>query len=140
MAKHVLRDARVEMNGVLLSDHVSSVTINTTSDEVEVTGMGAQQKEFTKGLGDGTMEFELFQDYAAGSVDATLWPLAIADTSFDVKVRVTSGAISATNPEYVMTGKLYEYSPISGSVADANTTTVTIRNASSAGITRDVTP
>lgn len=137
MAKHVLRDARVEVNAVVISDHVSSVTINISSDEVETTAMGATQKEFTKGLGDGSMEFEVFQDYAAGSIDSQLFPLATADTAVVVKVRATSGAISTSNPEYVMTGKLYEYSPMSGSVADANTTTVTFRNAATSGIVRN---
>jgi len=136
MAKFVLRDARVEINSVVLSDHISEVTISTEKDEVDVTGFGATNREILAGLGDGTITLSVFQDFAAASVDATLWPLSSAGSSFTVKVRPTTAAVSATNPEYSMTGVLLNYSPISGGVGAASTTDVTIRNSSQAGITR----
>jgi hypothetical protein len=136
MAKHVLKTARIEVNGTNLSDHVRSVTIGTERDEIDVTAMGAANKEFIPGLGDVTIEVEFYNDYAASSVDPVLWPLSTSDTPFVVKVRPTSAAISATNPEYSLTALLYNYSPIAGTVGEANTTTVTFRNAAQAGLTK----
>ena len=137
MAKHVLKDARVEINGVNLSDHVSSVTVETPRDEVEVTAFGNTAKQYAPGLKDATITVEFFQDYAAASVDATLAPLSDSDTPFQVRVRPTSAAVSATNPEWRMDSLLYDYNPIAGSVGEANTTSVTFRNAGT-GITRAV--
>lgn len=138
MAKIVLRDARVEVNGVNLSDHVSEVSIETSRDEVDVTAFGANNKEMLAGLGDATITMTVFQDFAAASVDATLWPLSSTTTPFTVKVRPTTNAISATNPEYSMSALMFSYSPIAGSVGEASSTEVEFRNATQAGLTRAV--
>lgn len=138
MAKIVLRDARIEVNGVNISQWVSEVSIETSRDEVDVTAFGAVNKEILTGLGDATITATVFQDFAAAAVDATLWPLSSTTTPFTVKVRPTSGAISATNPEYSMSALMLSYAPIAGSVGEASTTEVEFRNATQAGLTRAV--
>jgi hypothetical protein len=55
MAKFVLTNASVSVNGVDLSDHVQSVTVETTRDDVEVTAMGATYKSYLGGLGDANI-------------------------------------------------------------------------------------
>lgn len=138
MAKVVLTDARVTVNGVNLSDHCSSVTVETSKDEVDVTAFGATFKQLLAGIGDATVTLSVFQDFAAASVHATVWPLYSAGTTFPVTVRPTSGAESATNPTFTMTGVILNYNPIAGSVGEASTTDITIRNAAQTGIT--ITP
>lgn len=140
MAKFVLKTAVVTINAVDLSDHFSEITIETERDEVDVTAFGAANKELLAGLGDATITGTAFQDFAAGELDATLWPLSTSDTPFTVAVKPTNAAISATNPEYQMSALLFTYSPIAGAVGQASTTEVTFRNASQAGLVRDVTP
>lgn len=140
MAKTILKTATVSVNGVDLSDHVSSVTIETSRPEVDVTAMGAVNMEFLAGIGDASITVDFFQDFAAAEVDATLWPLSSSDTPFEVIVKPTSGAISATNPAYTMSALLMTYNPIDGSVGEASTTSVTFRNASQTGLVRDITP
>lgn len=139
MSKTVLRDARVEVNGVVISDHVSSVTIETSRDEVDVTAFGATNKEILAGLGDATITCEVFADYAAGALDSVMFPLSTGTTPFTVKVRPTSAAISTSNPEYTMSALLFTYNPIDGAVGEAATTSLTFRNASQAGLTRATT-
>lgn len=136
MAKFTLLDAYISVNGVVLSDHGNAVGIETTFDEQDFTAFGATFKEFGKGLGDATITATFFQDFAAASVDATLWPLAIASTTFTVEIRATSAARSATNPAYVMTARLFQYSPLSGDVGNPSTTPVSFRNAGSTGLQR----
>ncbi|HEY7730259.1 MAG TPA: hypothetical protein VH950_05075 [Gaiellaceae bacterium] len=140
MPKHVLRDCRVEVNSVVLSDHANAVTIEASRPEVEVTAMGSAFQEFTPGIPDGTITVTFLQDYDAAKVDATIWPLISSATPVNVNIRTTSGAISATNPEFQMSALVYSYSPISGDLGSPNTTEVTFRNASSTGIVRDTTP
>lgn len=135
MPKHVLTDARVEINGVNLSTFARSVTISTPRDQVETTAMGQTAKSYAPGLKDATVEVEYYQGYGAAEVDAVHDPLSSSTTPFTVKIRATTGAITTTNPEWQMSALLYDYSPMAGSVGDANTTTVSYANAGS-GITR----
>jgi hypothetical protein len=136
MAKKILTDAYVSINGVVLSDHSNKVTVTSSKDEVDVTAFGAQSKQILLGLGDGSIAVDLFQDFDAGSVDATLWPLHQAGTEFPVVVRASSASVSATNPEYRMTGVLPEYTPLDGSVGDASKVSITVKNSAQSGIVR----
>jgi hypothetical protein len=138
MAKFVLKNPIITLNAVDLSDHCSSCTIETQFDDVDLTAFGAIYKQIAQGLGDATMTFAMFQDFAAGSVDATLWPLSQSGSSFPVTVKPTNAAVGATNPRYDMTGVLLTYNPIDGGVGDASTTDVTIRNAAQTGLTRNI--
>lgn len=136
MAKFVLRDAYVAINGTAISDHVSSVTVESTFDEVDLTGFGATYREYGQGLGDATITLEVFQDYAASNIDAIFWPLSQSGGTFGVEVRPTSAAASGTNPKYSMTGRLFGFNPLAGAVGEAATTSVPIRNGGTAGLVR----
>lgn len=133
MAKIVLGpNTQFTVNGTDLSDHVSNVTVETSADEVDVTGFGETFREFLPGLKDATITATFLQDYASSSVDATLYPLWNTNTAGTVKVKPdTSGTVV-----YTMVSKLYSYPPVSGGVGDANTTDVTFRNSGTAGLTR----
>lgn len=136
MAKFVLKDAVVTIDGTDLSDHISSVTIEDTADEVEFTGLGADYREFGQGLKDATITCTFFQDFAASEVDATLNTLYSGGGTFAVVVKADNAAVSATNPSYTLNSRIYSYSPISGAVGDASTTDVTFRNGGTSGLVR----
>lgn len=136
MAKFILDDADIVVNGVNLSDHCSSVTIDDNSDEQDVTAMGADNKQVLLGVGDGTMTAEFFQDFAAGSVDATLNGLQGSNTPFNVVVKPTSAAVSATNPKYTMSSVLPNYQPLAGAFGAPSKVTAAFRNTGATGIVR----
>lgn len=136
MAKQILRNAVITVNGVNLSDHASAVTINTEFDDVDLTSFGATLREHAKGIGDGSIEIEWFQDFAAASVDATLWPIAQGSTAVPVTVKADNAAVSPTNPLFTMQGLLMNYSPLAGSVGEASTTSTTFQNGAQSGIVR----
>jgi hypothetical protein len=140
MAKHVLKNAYVAVNGTDLSAHARSVTVTTSRPEVDVTAMGAAFQEILAGIGTASIEVEFYNDYAAGKVYATLWPLATSDTPFTVAVRAVNATISATNPEFQMSALLLDFNPLAGAVGEANMTTVTFSNASQTGLVADITP
>jgi hypothetical protein len=124
MAKLVLRDCFIEVDGTDFSSHVSSVTINLSKDEIDTTNFGGDGRERAHGLKDDSFEITFQQDYDAGSVDDTLYPLWDDETEFLVKVRPRAGATSATNPQYSATCILLEYTPLAGDVGDLSTTDV----------------
>lgn len=125
MARIVLKNCYIEINAGDFSDHCSSVEVNASKDDIDVTNFGGGGREHAHGLQDNSFVLNLQQDFAAAEVDATLYPLWFNETEFVVKVRPTASATSATNPEYSGTCILLEYKPLSGGVGELSETSVT---------------
>lgn len=109
-------DARVEVNSVDLSDWVTGVTLPIQFDALENTAMGDTGRSRQAGLQDSTIQIQFNQDFAAGGPDATI--AAAQGTTVTIKVRPTSSAIGATNPEYVGDYLISENNPFGNSVGD----------------------
>ena len=136
MAKYVLKDAYIAVNGTSLSDHASSVTLEDTAEEIDFTAFSsAGYREFGAGLKDATITVTFFADFAAASVHTILQPLYSSGGTFSVEVRPTSATASATNPKATMTSRLYSYSGIAGGVGEAASFDASFRNAGTAGLT-----
>ena len=125
MAKLVLRDCFISVDGTDFSDHVSSVEVNLSKDEIDTTNFGGSGRERAAGLKDDSFVLNFQQDFEAASVDAVLYPLYDGETEFEVLVRPTAAAVGATNPEYSGTCILLEYQPLSGDVGSLSETSVT---------------
>jgi len=111
------------VNAVDLSSLVSSVTLNRSFDELEVTAMGDSGHKFIKGLEASSITIDFFNDEATSKTLQTLnstW-----GTNTTVTVKQTSGATSATNPLYTMTCLVNNITPINGAVGDISTQSVT---------------
>jgi hypothetical protein len=142
MAKHVLRNAYVGINGVDLSDHASSVTTESTAEEIDMTSFTASgYREFAQGFKDATFTVTFFQDYASASVHQTLSPLYDSGGTFAVHFKSDkSTATSSTNPRIELgTARMFGYTPIAGGVGEASTMDVSFRNAGTAGVTYGTT-
>jgi hypothetical protein len=122
LAKFVLTDASVTLNSVDLSDHVASVTLDITADEIMTTSMGETFQSRTGGLKTGTLSIDFQQDFAASEVDATLWPLLGSTTAFVVKP--TSDAVSSTNPSYSGSVLVNQHIPVANAVGELATMSV----------------
>lgn len=124
--------SKVTVAGIDLSDHVSSVTIEDSADEVDVTGYSQKYREFTPGLKDATVTITFWQDYASASVDATIGNLYYNNTAGTVKITPDTGGTVV----YTLVGKVYSFPPFSGGAGDAVSMDCTLRNAGTAGLTR----
>lgn len=139
--KQVLRDVQVEVDGQDLSDHFSSITVEDSAAEVDGTAFGSKYSSTLKGMRTAQISGTLQQDFDPASVDATLSPLNDSDDTFKVIVIPQAGAVSATNPAYVLPeAQLLGYTPLAGSVGDLSTTDVTFSNAGDQGVVRVVNP
>jgi len=136
MAKKVLIDAWIEVDGTELSNHFSAVALDLPDDEVDLTGFGSRYREIGRGLKDASITGTVFTDFDPNSVDDVLWPLSQSGDEFMVRVRADSGPVAEDNPQYNMVSKLFNYSPLAGSVGEASTTDITFRNATQDGVTR----
>lgn len=123
--KLVLRDCVITVNGVVFSDHVSSVTVNLSKDEIDTTNFSGSGRERQAGLKDDSFEINFQQNFSASEVHATLFPLYDDEEEFEVRVRPTAAAISVDNPEFRGTCVLLEYQPLAGDVGALSETSVT---------------
>ena len=138
MAKFVMTDVKTTINGVDFSDHLATVTIDVSSDEVETTAFGGSgYRTRVAGLKDGSITLSFHNDFAttgSSAVDSTIWNLFGSQAT--VVVTPSSSAVSASNPSYSGVYLVSQANPISGSVGDLATRDVTWPVAGTAGITR----
>lgn len=137
MAVQVFSDATFVINSVDLSDHVDSVKLEAKADALERTAMGMTEHQFAQGLQDWSVEVTIFQDYAAGSVDPTLFALLTAG-AVPFTMKPDSGDISTSNPEYQGNVVFEGYEPITGGVGTLPKVSAKFKPASA--LVRDVTP
>ncbi len=123
-------------NGVDLTNHVQSVTINQSFDDIDITPMGSISKQHAPGLRDDSVDVTFFNDYATSSVDATLFPFLGSTTGATVLIQTSGATVSATQPSYTFVGCLYNYTPIDGTVGTASMNKVTFKPAAGSSITR----
>lgn len=136
MASFAFIDATLTVNAVDLSDYVRSVTLNVEADELDDTAMGDTYRSRIGGLKDWSVSVEFNSDFAASLVDATLFPLL--GTVVAITTKPTSGAISATNPEYQGNVLISQVNPMGNGVGDL--ATVSVQWPGSGALVRDVTP
>lgn len=139
MPIHYMRDVSVVLAGATLSDHVESVEVAFEYDQVEVTAMGATARAFIPGLRDDTITLNFYADFDSAKVDQTINPLLGSSSGGTMIIKPTTSAVSATNPSYTAIVAPYTYSPLNGSVGDANMTSVEFKPIAGQSITRGTT-
>jgi hypothetical protein len=93
-----------------LTDQSRSATLNVKYDALESTAFGSTSRVYTAGLGDHELTVDLLMSYSATETYATL--AALVGTATTVTVKPTSGAASATNPTFTLTGTYLEALPV----------------------------
>jgi hypothetical protein len=116
---------QVTVNSVDLSSLVSSVTINRSFDELEVTAMGDSGHRFIKGLEASSISLELFNDEASAKTLQTLNSSTVWGNNVTVTIKQSNAAVSATNPLYTMTCLINNTTPVNGAVGDLSTQSLT---------------
>ena len=142
MARIVLTNVEVLVGAVDLSDRIASVSLSTTYDVLETTAFAggnvpAAAKTRIAGLADNSVTLEFHQDFAAGEVEATIYPLL--GTVAPIKIKPQAGVLpGADNPSYEFDALISEWTPLNGAVGELATASVTW--SISGAIVKDVTP
>ena len=123
MAVYMSNGVVVTLNSVVLSDHVTSATINRIFEELEVSAMGDLSRKYVKGLETSTVALDFLSDTAAANVNTTLQ--AAWGTTVPLTLKQTSAAVSATNPLYSTTILVNNTTDINGAVGDIATQSIT---------------
>ena len=119
---------------VNLSDHVTSVQITQSFDEVEVTAMGDSAHKFIKGLEASSVTLDILNDLTSTpAVTKTLQDCYGKSVVWTFKQ--TSAATSATNPLYTVTLLVNNLTPINGATGDVSSQSLTFNATSTVVVT-----
>ncbi len=121
----LLSNPVVTVATVDLSDQCRSASLTVHYDELESTAFGTSSRSYVAGLGDHTLELELYMSYAASETYATLKDLVGTQTTVIVKPAV--GADSATNPGLTLTGTFLSELPHMFTLGELSVITITFR-------------
>lgn len=122
MSKTVLTNAAVKIGTTDISNYVASVTLTTSSAEVETTSFGSGGAVTrVGGLKDGSLALDIHTGYS--TVDGLLFPLLGSAVAFEVYPNGT--VASASNPRYGGTVIITELTPVAGAVGELATMSVT---------------
>ena len=127
MAVFLNNGVSVTFNSVDLSAYVTSVTVNQSFDELEVTAMGDSAHKFAKGLEASTITLDFLNDLAvspSNSVNAVL--RAAYGTTVALVIKQTSSAVSTTNPSYTTTVLINNLNQVNGAVGDISSQSLTL--------------
>ena len=105
-----LSNANCTINAVDVTDQVSAASIVRVIEALESTSFGKSARVYTAGLENSTVTLTMYNSFAASETYATL--AALVGTQTTVKIKPTSAATSATNPESTLTGCYLETLPI----------------------------
>lgn len=104
------KDVMLSINAIELQDRANSVVLTYEVEAQDATVFGGNRASIG-GIQNNSLEVTLYQDFAAGEVEATIFPLV--GTTTTVVVKPNNAAQSATNPTYTITGAyLASHTPI----------------------------
>jgi hypothetical protein len=106
----ILSSPEVKFGAVDLTGWCTSAVLTKTVTALNDTVFGNTSNTFTAGLEDNELTVTLFLSYAASATYATLSPLV--GTKFNVTVKPTNAADSATNPAFTLTNTYLESLPV----------------------------
>jgi hypothetical protein len=119
---------------VNLSDHVTSITIHQSFDELEVTAMGDSAHKFIKGLEASSVTLDILNDFTS-TVNVTKTLQSCYGKSVVWTFKQTSSAVSATNPLYTVTLLVNNLTAINGATGDVSMQSLTFNATSTVAVT-----
>jgi len=124
MAIFVATEFSVSINGsTALASYLTQVELKLSANDVTTTAFGSTFVTRVAGLKEGSLTLTFNQDYAASTVDATLFPLLGSNAT--VVIKPTTAAVGSANPSYTTVVSVIDLTPISGQIGDLSTFSVT---------------
>ena len=100
----------VLIGAVDVTDQCTAATFTYMVDTLENTAFGQTARTNVGGLENNTVTLTMYMSYASAETYATLQPLV--GTQVTVKVTPTDAAVSATNPQQVLTNTFFASLPV----------------------------
>lgn len=135
MGKLILFNVAISVDGNDLEDRARSVSCELSATEQDVTCFGGDGwEDIMQGIKSGNYTIEFFQDFDAGAVHDTLYPLFVSGESFDLVIVPDGETPSTSNPALTAPVRLMTYNVLQGEVGNASPNPVTFRAAGAPSI------
>ena len=131
MPRLVLTNAYVVFASNDISQYVTSVSLATSYDVIDTTGISTTGAARTRvaGLADNSVTIEFNQDYADNALEELINGISLATskvgTTQPMQIKPTSAATGVSNPKYTFDALISEWQPLSGAVGELATASVT---------------
>ena len=123
MAKLVLTNTSVTLNGTDVSSSVAAITLSTSAAEVPTTNFGSGGAVTrVSGLVDNSVTMSMHNDY--NSIDGLIFQL-VGSTAVTMVVKAGTAAVSTANPSWTFSVIATNWSCVNGAVGELNTADVT---------------
>jgi hypothetical protein len=123
VAKFSATQFNISIAGQDFSDSLAAVTLDISRESLEVTSFGNSARRYIGGLQDASVTFSFHQDFAAGSVDQTIF--SNLGGTVAVIIKPTGGSVTSSNPSYSFNALVVQSTPYSSNVGDLATMDVT---------------
>lgn len=124
MAVFAATDFAITLGTTNVSANLVQAELALESEELDTTAFGATWRTRIGGLKNGSLTLQFNQDFGVGSIDSLLGTAALGSL-IAFNITPTSSAVSATNPKYSGSALVVQYNPISSSVGDLASFSVT---------------
>ena len=122
MPRLVLTNAYVLFASNDISQYVTSVSLSSSVDVVDTTGLGSVARTRVGGLFDNQVTFEFNQDFADNALEELINGTSLATstvgTAVAMEIRPVNTTVSASNPKYTFNALVSEWQPLSGAVGE----------------------
>lgn len=117
MAKKVLLDAVLVIDGDDLTDWCAKIELEDEFEDKEITTYGSNgAKEVLGGLESGTIGITFRNSFTAGELDEIMWAKRRSVVTWTA--RAAASAVDSSNPQYSGELLVNSWSPIKGNVGD----------------------
>jgi hypothetical protein len=142
MARLVLTNAYVLYASNDISQYVTSVSLSSSVDVIETTGLGSSARTRVGGLFDNQLTVEFNQDFADNALEELINGTSLATstvgTAVAMEIRPVNTTVSASNPKFTFNALIAEWQPLSAAVGELVSASVTWPI--SGPITKSITP
>ena len=124
MARLVLTNAYVLFDNNDISQYVTSVSLATSYDVIDTTGISTTGAARTRvaGLADNSVTLEFNQDYADNALEEMINGTNTTNGKVGLvvamEIRPVNAAVSASNPKYGFDALISEWQSVSGAVGE----------------------
>jgi hypothetical protein len=123
VAKFAATDFDITIGGTDFSDSLAAVTLDISREQLEITAFGDTARRYIGGLQDSSVTLSFHQDFAAGSVDETIF--SNLGGTVAIVIKPTSAAVSSSNPSFSFNALVVQSVPFSSNVGDLATQDLT---------------
>lgn len=124
----LLDDPVITLGGNTIADQVTQLTMPLSANMLDVTTFAsAGWTESRPGLKASSITMSAFNEDGTNTITTLLRTAFLAGSPLALVLRADGAAASGTNPQYTWSVYVESFEPISGSVGENNTTSISLR-------------